>query len=523
MILGDLIDGLAIDPCGLADRAVRVCDVTEDSRTVLPGSLFIARAGAKSDGRRFIDQAIAAGAVAILTAPGSRPALTTDSVAWLTSGDLLAAEAALAERFFGNPSQLLTLIGITGTNGKTTTTHLVHQMLNSARVRCGLIGTVTIDDGGGASKAAMTTPPALELSHSLARMLEHGYKAAAIEVSSHALDQQRVAALGFDVAVFTILTGDHLDYHGTMDAYLGAKARLFKSLCPEAVAIVNADDPSAERLLSGCRARVLRCSLSDSRADCRAEAGPSAIDGTSVVLIGPWGRIKGRVPLIGAHNAMNCLQAAAGAHAAGVSAGKIESSLGRLRAPPGRLEPVTRRAGTSDPFSVFVDYSHSDDSLAKALQTLRPLATQSGGRLVVVFGCGGDKDRTKRPRMGRVASTMADRVIVTSDNPRTEDPMAIIRQILEGIDGPSRMSVKVDPDRRAAIVAAVTDAAAGDVILVAGKGHEDYQLLPDGAGGIVRIDFDDRMVVREAMTASLSGKKKPARSGAARTQQGVTP
>ncbi len=522
MLLGDLIEGLAILPIGAADRAIRVCDITEDSRTVLPGSLFIARAGTKADGRRFIEQAIDCGAVAVLTTPASVPANVGNDIAWLTSDDLLAAEAALAERFYGHPSRSLTLIGVTGTNGKTTTTHLVHQLLNASRLRCGLIGTVSIDDGGGVSKAAMTTPPALELSHSLARMVEHGYKAAAIEVSSHALDQQRVAAMDFDVGVFTNLTGDHLDYHGTMEAYLAAKSRLFIGLRPDAAAVVNADDPSTERLLRGCRARVVRCSMVNSGAECRAEFEASTADGTRVTLAGPWGRIQGRVPLIGAHNVMNCLQAAACAHEAGVPASKIQAALDRLAAPPGRLEVVTRRPGVRESFSVFVDYSHSDDSLTKALQTLRPLADQAGGRLSVVFGCGGDKDRTKRPRMGRVAATLADRLIVTSDNPRTEDPMAIIRQILEGIEGQARMNLRIEPDRRAAIALAVSESRPGDVVLIAGKGHEDYQLLPDGEGGIKRIDFDDRVVVREALVAALGDRKHATHSGATKSRQGVT-
>jgi UDP-N-acetylmuramoyl-L-alanyl-D-glutamate--2,6-diaminopimelate ligase len=502
MLLGELIEGIGIEPARPEQRSVRICDLTEDSRTVMPGSLFIARPGAKTDGRRYIAQALAADAAAVLTTRGADPPPNLGETAWLTTDDLALAEARLAERFYGNPSSKLTLIGVTGTNGKTTVTHLIHRMLNDARRRCGLIGTVTIDDGGRAAKASLTTPLALELSYTLAKMVEHGCRSAAIEVSSHALDQKRVAAIDFDVAAFTNLTGDHLDYHGTMEGYAAAKAILFETLKPGGCAIVNADDPAHEGMIRGCRAPVWRCTTRGlPGADCAAEAGRMTLRGTPITLTGPWGRIEGHTRLIGGFNVMNCLQAAAAAFAAGLERDHIALSLFDLAAPPGRLEQV-QRGRKPESFAVFVDYAHTDDALAQALAALRPLLDGAGSRLRVVFGCGGDRDRTKRPRMARVAAELADDVIVTSDNPRTEDPHAIISEILSGVETEAaHAKMHVEADRRAAIVHAVESAQPGDILLIAGKGHEDYQLLPDGTGGIRRIDFDDRLVALEALEA----------------------
>jgi UDP-N-acetylmuramoyl-L-alanyl-D-glutamate--2,6-diaminopimelate ligase len=271
-------------------------------------------------------------------------------------------------------------------------------------------------------------------------------------------------------------------------------------LRPDALAIVNADDPAHADMLRDCRARVIRCSLSPgTAAECCASAGPMTLAGTPLTLEGPWGTIEGSVRLIGTYNVMNVLQAVAAAHAAGASRDDIALALHTLTAPPGRLEMVTRDPHTPEPFGVFVDYAHTDDALAKALTAVRPLADQTGGKLRVVFGCGGDRDRTKRPRMARAACTLADLVYITSDNPRTESPSAIIREIMSGVPDPGSPDVHIDADRRTAITRAINDAAAGDVVLIAGKGHEDYQLVSDGAGGIKRLDFDDRLVAREAL------------------------
>jgi UDP-N-acetylmuramoyl-L-alanyl-D-glutamate--2,6-diaminopimelate ligase len=528
MKLGELIAGLKVRPAGPVDAsqagAVRICDLTDDSRTVVPGSLFIARGGTKDDGRKFVPDAIRAGAVAVLT-DDPRVAIPRGSaVAVLVSDDLPIVAAQMAERFYGSPSSKLDLIGITGTNGKTTTAHLVHQILNGVGTRCGLIGTVLIDDGREVAPAILTTPPATELSRTLSVMAESGCAACVMEVSSHALEQARVAALGYDIAVFTNLTGDHLDYHGTMDAYAAAKAMLFEKLPSTGWAIVNAEDPYADRMLASCRAQILRCSVDDARAglapkrlppappegECRATIRSMTMSGTQVTFAGPWGRFEVTMRLVGRHNAMNALQALAACHCLGVEAPVLERQIAVAAAPPGRLEPVT---GPADPYAVLVDYAHTDDALRKVMETLRPLLDERiaapgarglrgehrSGRLCVVFGCGGDRDATKRPRMGAVAAELADTVIVTSDNPRTERPSDIIDQILAGVPGELRQKVSVDADRARAIERAIEGARPGDIILIAGKGHETDQIMPDGRGGTVRHHFDDREAAKLAL------------------------
>jgi UDP-N-acetylmuramoyl-L-alanyl-D-glutamate--2,6-diaminopimelate ligase len=500
MNLGELIDGLLVRSAGGAPpSAIRICDITDDSRTVLPGSLFIARPGTKEDGRRFIPDALRAGASAVLTNDASVD--PGPGAVVLVADDVPQIAAMIAERFYGSPSSRLELIGITGTNGKTTTAHLVHQILNGAGVRCGLIGTVQIDDGREVAPATLTTPPATELSRTMAVMVENGCQAAVMESSSHALEQARVAALSYDVAVFTNLTGDHLDYHGTMENYAAAKARLFRMLPESGWAIVNGEDPWSERMVRGCAARVVRCFVDDGRTpkpgadQARASVRSMSMSGTEAEFVGPWGTFRARLRLVGRHNVMNALQAATAAFAAGVQPAALERQLALAMAPPGRLEPVTAPA---HPFSVMVDYAHSDDAIRQVLTTLRPLVRASG-RLVIVFGCGGDRDKTKRPRMGAAAVELADAVHITSDNPRTERPGEIIDQILAGIPGEARAKVRVNADRRRAIEQAIGEARPGDVVLIAGKGHEDYQILPDGSGGTKTVHFDDREVAREAL------------------------
>lgn len=518
MNLGELIAGLKVRPAGRAgaDPAVRICDITDDSRTVVPGSLFIARPGTAADGRKFIPDAVKAGAAAVLTDDPGVSIPRGDRVALLVSDDLPIVAAQIAERFYGSPSSRLDLIGITGTNGKTTTAHLVHQILNGVGVRCGLIGTVLIDDGREVAPATLTTPPATELSRTLGVMVENNCSAAVMEVSSHALDQGRVAALSYDIAVFTNLTGDHLDYHGTMEEYAAAKARLFRMLPESGWAIVNAEDGHAGAMLRECRAHVLRCFVDESAqparkpappppGECRATIRSMTMSGMRVAFAGPWGHFETDLRLVGRHNAMNSLQALAACHAAGVQPQALERQITVAAAPPGRLEPVT---APSDPFAVLVDYAHTDDALRKVLATLRPLLAvrpagsrqAHPGRLSVVFGCGGDRDATKRPRMGAAAAELADSVIVTSDNPRTERPSEIIDQILSGVPGEERHKVVVDADRSRAIQRAIEHARPGDIVLIAGKGHETEQIMPDGRGGTIRHEFDDRQVAKGALT-----------------------
>lgn len=519
MLLSNLIETIAartaVTCTGPTDQ-VRICDLTEDSRTVVPGSLFVARGGLKSDGKRFVEEAVAAGAVAIMT---DDPSLECHDVPILACNDVLLASAIAAEAFYGRPSASLSIVGVTGTNGKTTTTHLLWRLLNGVKRRTGLIGTVVIDDGREVAPAAMTTPPAIEVSRTLATMVECGCSAASMEVSSHSLDQRRVDALAFKVGVFTNLTGDHLDYHKTMDLYAEAKARLFQLLPADGLAVINAQDPAAEFMAKRSKARVIRCWLShEVRTGDHAtvQVTDASIRGLSLLLTGPWGQITGHVPLIGDYNAMNVLQAVTCAWAMGVPTDVIQQSLPSLDAPPGRLERVS---DDDCDITVFVDYAHTDDALTNVLtavgrvipgrdgSSVRLAAgserTRPGGRLWVVFGCGGDRDRTKRPRMGRVASELADVAIVTSDNPRTERPGQIIDEILDGVAPHHRAKVSVQADRGRAIRYAAEHAQPGDIVVIAGKGHETVQILSDGHGGTVHTAFDDRQVAREALTARV--------------------
>lgn len=533
MTLDELLAHLPtpIRTAGPDPARVRIADLTDDSRTVVPGSLFIARVGTKLNGRDFIPGAVQAGAVAILTDDVDPPVRLPPraDVPIVYAGSAALASAHIAERFYGSPSTALDLIGITGTNGKTTTTHLIHQIMNGAGVRCGMIGTVVIDDGREVAPSVLTTPPAMELSRTLATMLEHTCRAAVMEVSSHSLHQHRVAALRYDVGIFTNLTRDHLDYHGTMEQYAAAKAVLFEMLPRDGWAVVNAMDPWTARMVRDCPARVLGCRIAAPGAGpaeimpvaARAERGePSAeavatirsmhAGGSRVEFAGPWGRFETSVRLLGRHNVMNALQALAAVWCAGLPPRDLEEQIALALPPPGRLEPVT---SPTDQIAVLVDYAHTDDAIRQALGTLRPLVP-AGAKLSIVFGCGGDRDATKRPLMGRAAAELADVVTVTSDNPRTEKPSAIIDAILSGIPGEARGKTRVDADRSRAIHHAIAAAGPGDIVLIAGKGHEDYQILPDGRGGTIRTLFDDREVARQALAARAVGSRQAEGSGA---------
>jgi len=521
----ELIEGLPVRAVGGPDPAgVRVCDVTEDSRTAMPGSLFVARAGHKADGRSFVKEAERAGAVAVLTDDPTLTVAGGRGMALVRCADARLASALIAERFFGDASRKLDLVGVTGTNGKTTngkttTTYLIWKMMNAAGIRTGLVGTVIVDDGREVARAAMTTPPAIELSRTLATAREAGVEAAALEVSSHSLDQHRAAALKFRVAVFTNLTRDHLDYHQTMEAYAEAKARLFGLLREDGTAIVNGSDPASERMVRDCALPVVRCFVGKgARGDertARAEVLDQTLRGMRLRLTGPWGELEAEVGLVGAYNAMNVLQAVASCHVLGLSRAEIGRGLSRVEAPPGRLERVT---APGEDIQVFVDFAHSDDALANVLRAVGSVMegrghagtrvrgsaggtenAAEGKRLWAVFGCGGDKDRGKRPKMGRAAAEHADRVVVTSDNPRTERPSAIIDEVLSGIAAEDRRRVEVQADRGQAIRHAILAAMPGDVVVIAGKGHETEQILPDGSGGTVSIRFDDREVARATL------------------------
>ncbi len=496
MRLAKLLDGLGVSWGGVDPGAIDVALVTERSDEVGPGSLFIARCGEKTDARRFIPDAVKAGASCVLS---DLSCPTPEGVCLVRVDDLARVTAVVAERFFGEPSRALKVAGITGTNGKTTVAHAIRHILNQDRRTCGLIGTVETDDGVSCLRSKLTTPFAIDLSRGLRGMVDAGCTRAVVETSSHALSQGRVAAIGFDVGVFTNLSGDHQDFHGSMEAYADAKAILFAGLDSDGVAIVNADDPWCERVVGGCGASVVRCSAGAREPEASegdvasgnawVRVVSSSLDGLVMLMAGPFGTFEVRSSLIGSFNAMNLLQASCAAYALGASREQICLGLASFGGVRGRLERVSNAP------AVFVDFAHTDDALRAAIEGLRR-AMREDQRLIVVFGCGGDRDRTKRARMGRAACA-GDVVYLTSDNPRTEDPMRVIEDVREGMD--DRAAVFVEPDRRDAIFGAIREARAEDVVLLAGKGHELEQIVPDGNGGVRRIAFDDAEVAREAV------------------------
>ncbi len=497
-------------------RCCRIARIEDDSRQVGPETLFVARAGVAGDGTAYIDAAIQAGAVAVLAARGAATAEDPDNVVRLECDDPFAVGAALAMELAGRPQSKLRIVGVTGTNGKTTIATLVRDLIAGSIGPCGLIGTVEIHDGRTAIPARLTTPGRLELAAILGRMVEAGSVAAAMEISSHALDQGRTADLDVAVAIFSNLTGDHLDYHGTMEAYAAAKARLFAGLAPEAHAIVNLDDPHAATMLATCRARRIGLRQDEPASAAAAGHDPAPVD---VVVRYRIDRIGGdemtltmlvdvavdgaaglaglaelagtvTVPLVGTHNAFNAVAAAVATRLLGADAAAVRSGLAGLRAPRGRLEPVH---DSTDAIRVFVDYAHTDDAIRQVLAAVRP-GVPAGSALVAVIGAGGDRDRTKRPRMLRAALDGADRVVVTSDNPRTEDPESIIDEVMTGARDDERTRIVRECDRAIAIRRTITEAVAGDVVVIAGKGHETYQII-----GTERRPFDDVEVVREAL------------------------
>lgn len=511
----------------LREPGAELRDLVDDSRRVTPGSGFVCRTGAGGgDAAKLVRDAAERGAAAIFVARSDADAASAAlGEAGLTRVELVPmdrltqAEAGeLAEAFFGRPAKKLRAVGITGTNGKTTTAWLVRQLLRAAGRKPALIGTIETDLGepGGPSASDLTTPGAVELSRMLARAVTAGCDSLVMEVSSHALHQGRSAAIAFDAAVFTNLTGDHLDYHGTMENYAAAKALLFASLPESAWAIVNADDPWADRMVRDSRAKRLGTSLRPPRDEQARGGGAEAAipvrawveplslrsDGSRARFHGPWGYVELELPLVGTHNLSNALQALAAASALWNVDRTAAGALGRLQPVPGRLEPVPSGRFPVDGFdpasapSVVVDYAHTHDALDNVLRALRPLV-RPGGRLIVLFGCGGDRDATKRPKMAQAACRHADRVIVTADNPRTEDPDTIVRDILEGVPDSSRDVVTI-PDRAEAIRRSVLDADARDTVLIAGKGHEDYQIV-----GEMKRPFDDRRAAADALRARL--------------------
>ena len=448
--------------------------------------MFVALRGEKTDGHEFIGQAIEKGATVIVAEREEKQARATCVVVENTR----TALADLGAGFYGFPVRKLKLAGVTGTNGKTTTTFLIKHICEKAGLRCGLIGTVRYEIGERVLPATRTTPESLDLQELFAQILNAGCKAAAMEVSSHALAQERTRGLEWDAAVFTNLTQDHLDFHGTMENYFEAKAKLFTQLAEqsrkrEPVAIVNIDDRYGEQLLSRMDKKISVVTYGmGARADFRASNYRMEMGGTSYQLDAKGKSYLVRVPLIGRFNVANSLAALAAAHALGVGLREAVLSLGKSPQVPGRLEALDARRQ----FQVFVDYAHTPDALLNVLKTLRELSPR---RLIVVFGCGGDRDRQKRPLMAAVVDQNADYAIITSDNPRKEDPDAIIAEVETGFRSKNYEKVT---DRTAAITRAVELAQPRDVVLIAGKGHENYQEFGDHT-----IPFDDMQVARRAV------------------------
>ncbi|NLF32608.1 MAG: UDP-N-acetylmuramoyl-L-alanyl-D-glutamate--2,6-diaminopimelate ligase [Planctomycetes bacterium] len=471
----------------------RVVRLTADSRQAGPGCCFVAVRGPSADGHDYIPAAVAAGASSVVCDAGYRGPLPE---AFAAVADTRPAVGPLAQALAGWPARRLTLLAVTGTNGKTTVAHLVRHVLGACGRPAGMIGTIGHDVGSATVQAANTTPGPVELADLMARMVQAGCAAAVMEASSHALDQRRACGLDFAAAAFTNLTGDHLDYHGTPERYGQAKARLFADLAPTATAVLNRDDPAWRIMAAPTAARVVTYGQGGG-ADLVARIAAMDASGSTFDILWDGRRAAVRTNLIGRHNIANLLAAAGLCLAAGEDLDAVAGALCRPIAVPGRLQAVP----TGGPFQVVVDYAHTDDAIANVLATLRPL-TQ--GRLIVLFGCGGDRDRTKRPRVARAVAGQADRIVLTQDNPRTEDPQRILDDILAGFDAAARARLTVQPDRREAIRLAIEAAAPGDMVLLAGKGHETYQII-----GTTRHPFDDVQVAGEVLAARAGAEVGP--------------
>jgi UDP-N-acetylmuramyl-tripeptide synthetase len=471
-------------------RAVVLLDVTHDSREARAGSLFVAIQGAKFDAHSFIGQVLAQGASGIIS-ERARPA--DFAGAWIEVADARVALALAAAEVQGHPSRELKLVGITGTNGKTTTAHLLAAVCEASGERVAVLGTVGYRIGDERFKAEHTTPEASAVQRFLRRAVDAGCTVAVMESSSQALDLRRCDALEYDVAIFTNLTQDHLDYHGTMEDYFNAKRRLFDGRlgARPRVSVVNVDDPYGVRLAEELReggARVVTFAL-DAEADVRARDVEYTLEGTRFSLGAPDAESPVRSPLVGWPHIYNMLAASACGLALGYELETSVRAFETCAGAPGRFERIAHDAGD---FAVVVDYAHTDDALRNVLATAREVAT-GGGRVITVFGCGGDRDRAKRAPMGEAAATFSDIIILTSDNPRTEDPEAILADTEVGLRAAGKPYLKI-ADRRGAIFRAVAEARAGDVVVIAGKGHEDYQII-----GTEAFHFDDKEVAREAL------------------------
>ncbi|MFN7961890.1 MAG: UDP-N-acetylmuramoyl-L-alanyl-D-glutamate--2,6-diaminopimelate ligase [Thermoanaerobaculia bacterium] len=486
MTLHELLRGLPASlPPGATDPEVR--GVRHDSRRVEPGDLYVALVGQKFDGRSFLPEAAARGAVAAL---GAGPAPAGAPLPWVEAAEPRALLAPLAARVYGHPDRELKLVGVTGTNGKSTVATLVTAMFERAGRPAGFIGTLGYRFGGRDFGGERTTPEASDFYALLRTMRTAGAEAVAMEVSSHALAQGRVAGAQFQVAVFTNLTRDHFDYHPDFEHYYCTKRQLFSMLAPGGKAVLNRDDAYGRRLIEELRGEVPILTFGEG-GDVHLARVELARSGSRGEISTPRGRLSFSTPLLGRYNLANALAAVAAAEALELPHAAIAETLAAQQPLPGRLEPVDR--GQS--FSVLIDYAHTDAALAAALSSLKEL---SGKKVILVFGCGGDRDPGKRPLMGRVAGELADLPIATSDNPRSEDPLAILEAVEEGLKASGNRAYRIVPDRREAIRLAIELADADCAVLVAGKGHEQVQIFRDG-----RVPFSDYQEILAALEARL--------------------
>ena len=493
--LGELLQGVdvaGVDGGGAgADAAMslEIGEVRDDSRAVVRGDLFVATRGQTVDGHDFLGAAAERGAVAAIVEDGAAQGFPGVRV---RVRGATRALALIAANRWGRPADAMTMIAVTGTNGKTTTTFLVEGLARAAGGRPGVIGTVTYRFGDVVRESPFTTPTPLVLHATLAEMRAAGVTHVAMEASSHALELRRLDGVRYRVAAFTNLTQDHLDFHGTMQAYADSKAKLFREhLTDDGVGVINLDNEWGGFMLQEVRGRALAVATSGVP-DVLVMRSTQTVDGIDAELVTPIGAVRVRSPLIGAFNLENLAIGVGIGVAMGLDGETIARGLGGVRGVPGRVERVENDRG----IGVFVDYAHTPDALERVMAALRPLVR---GRLIVVFGCGGDRDKTKRPKMGRAVAHDADLAIVTSDNPRTEEPGAIIDMILDGVREVRADGFLVDADRRRAIGMAIEAARAGDIVLIAGKGHEDYQIV-----GKVKHHFDDREEARAALAKVAS-------------------
>ncbi len=452
------------------------------SQNATPGSLFAALKGVKADGFDFVPQALNSGAAAVLSEKEKPRVIDTN---WIRVADAREALALCAANFFGHPSKELTVVGITGTKGKTTISYLMESILSAAGLQTGVIGTIAYTGPGLSSVASRTTPEAPDLQQMLRTLKNHCASHCVMEVSSHALDLKRVVGIDFDVAIFTNLSGEHLDYHRTMEDYFQAKKQLF-SLGRRNMPVINADDEWGKKLIRDLSMGGVTYGLS-AQSMVKAEDYTFSNTGLQITIRFPAGRLKLKSSLLGKPNLYNILAAVSAALTLNIPIAAIQKGIASLRGVPGRFQKIANNRG----LDIFVDYAHTDDALRKLLETAREF---SRGRIILVFGAGGDRDRSKRPRMGEAAGNLADWSIITSDNPRSENPLAIITDVETGLLKYGKTSYEIEPDRRAAIKKALVMGRTNDTILIAGKGHEDYQIIGDRI-----FHFDDAEIVRELL------------------------